>query len=103
MAVHVTFLPPSYVGDKANLAFGPARSYQAVTVGSATTGAAQDGEFAYIFNAEASPVLIAKGATPDAGATVATAATSASWVIAAGGFAIVEMYTGDKIDTAAIA
>lgn len=103
MAVHITFAPPAYVGSDANLSLGPARLYEAVTVGSATTGAALDGEFAFISNAETSAVVLAKGTAPNAGATTATAASSASFVIPSGSYAIVQMFAGDKIDTAAVA
>lgn len=101
MAIHVSFSQPAYVGDRANLAVGKPRVSEVVAVGSATLNSSADGEYALIVNTEADPIMLAVGSAPDAGATTATDATSASFVVPSGGFIIVETATGDKIDTAA--
>ena len=102
MAVHVSFLSPAYVGIDSELALGKARSYEAVTVGSTTADAAEDGEFAFVVNGESDAVTVATGSTPDASAASATNATSAAMPIPAGGYAVLKVDTGDKIDTAAV-
>lgn len=100
MAVYVTFFKAAGLGSVNAPIAGNARARESVSVGSTSTTAALDGEALYVMNNESSTVMVAVGSTPNASATVATAATSAGFAIAAGAFIPIAVVTGDKIAVA---
>ena len=83
MSAVVCFLRPRTAGGGATAA-NNVRKKEVLTVPSTSTITAEDGEYAIVFNTEATAILVAWGSTPDAQAVTQTAATMAGLGVAAG-------------------
>lgn len=110
MPIIVTFMTPGWAGSLGRAAhhqpqgsavYGRARRRETIAVGSATTGAARDGEIAIVTNMEEGAVLVALGTSPNATAATETAATTAGVAVAPGQMAPFALREGDRIGTAA--
>ena len=102
MSVIVSFCTPRGIGSVHAPGIGTARIRQDLTLGDTTTGAAADGEIAYLVNDEDSVVVVAFGSGPDADATEATDATSAGIAVPAGGALVLVTRAGDKVNAKAV-
>lgn len=104
MSLVVSYLRPVSAGGGA-VAASRVRKKEVISVASTSTITAEHGEFAHVFNTEATAVLVAYGSTPDAQAATETSATSAGITVASGleGPLLGPLNTGDKINVKTVA
>lgn len=102
MPLIVTFMTAGNIGSVNNLVGGKGRLTESVALGGTSTGTAESGEFAMLFNTETDPIQVAHGTTPNSGATAGTLATSSYYIIGASEGWPVEVSPNDKFAAQAI-
>lgn len=101
MSIVVSFMSAGRLaGSSGSVGIGRCRARETLTLGSGvtTSTAAQEGEIALVHSTEASTILGAKGATPDAAATAASSASDAGFPIPAGEMLPVDVQAGEKLN-----
>ena len=104
MSAVVSFIRPATGGAGVSAA-SRIRKMEILSIGSATSATAEDGEIAIVLNTESSAILVAYGGTPNAQATTETSATSAGVGVPTGLVSppLGPLARGDKISAKVVA
>lgn len=103
MPVKVSFIRPGQLGSVGAVGIGACRLSETLTLPGTTTAGALDGEIVLLVSTETGACIAAHGATPNAAATGATAATSAGYGLPTGIAVAVAVRAGDRINVQAFA